>query len=98
MLTYVKVLSYARVHYRNTWILAHCNPSLYRLPLDAALPVWASAVLFQQMCTSSEEITHCDAPSTHGPPALLEVLEMLKFMFRYERLTLHEGSVTKEMD
>ena len=68
---------------------------MYRVALDI-LPAQASAVPCERMFSSSKET--CTPRRNRLSPALLEVLQILKYLFKQERLDFTEDWVAKEKD
>jgi hypothetical protein len=68
---------------------------LYKVALDI-LPAQASAVPCERVFSSSKET--CTVRRNRLSPALLEVLQILKFLFKQERLNFSEDWVAKEED
>ena len=68
---------------------------MYKVALDI-LPAQASAVPCEHIFSSSKET--CTARRNQLSPALLEVLQILKFLFKQEQLNFSEDWVAKEED
>ncbi|KAL1745750.1 hypothetical protein HDZ31DRAFT_35739 [Schizophyllum fasciatum] len=71
------------------------HPLVFRITLDV-LPVQASAVPCERVFSSSKET---DALRRAGlGPEMMEVLQMLKYMFRENRLSFTDGLLAREVE
>ena len=70
-------------------------PHIYLVALDI-LPVQASSVPCERVFSSSKET--CTARRSRLSPGLLEVLQILKYLYKQERLDFGMDWVSKEED
>ena len=70
-------------------------PLLFQIALDV-LPAQASAVACECMFSSSKET--CMLRRSNISPGLLKALQMLKFVYKQDRIDLTDGLVAREED